>query len=690
MKFFWALPGEKEQPRDFSKCSDDELLNQFRTENWEKMPRSKDRVALLQEMENRFAARQGRTPAKVEELKTGSYYGAYNDMSGRLQVNVQDFSSYEVLDTYIHEANHAYQHHCVETGSGMREDVRLMMQAELARDDRGRLYNYASTSPEYDMQCDELDSNNRAGAFVLSQAQRYGDDPAFEAYVKERANHFREVNHDLTHRDGLRQAMQERQTDVAYIRGDLSEEQYQTLRENLADENRVDPTAETSKELGAAFAQAEAYYAAQAERDQAMQAPQAASSAQDAPAPDGEMKAAARMSGMDSAGETVHARVLTLGGRDVIHVNYQDRMDRLQGDYEQWAQSERAYAAELHSRSAAVLNDSSLSPNEQKTALLQIKREALIHAQEAREDYESFRSEYQNLAEKLGYDTQQADPETRRGEEAMAELENRRQVEQQTVQEAETEKAEAETEEAEAEAEEAEAETEEAEAEAEEAEAETEEEAEAEAEEAEAEAEEAEAEADQDQKNNTETYRDDDLEAETESETERDQTDDVETRRDDDLETETESERGQDQTSDAEDYSETDAGEDAQSKRSEDQTSDAEAYSETDAGEDAQSETEQDQTSDAETYSETDAGEDAQSEGEQDQTSDAETYSDVGEDASDASQSSSSEASSGSEVSSGSEASSSSGMSSGGDSGGGSSSGGSSGGQSSSGQSSGM
>ena len=393
MKFFWALPGEKEQPRDFSKCSDDELLNQFRTENWEKMPSAKDRVALLQEMENRFAARQGRTPAKVEELKTGSYYGAYNDMSGRLQVNVQDFSSYEVLDTYIHEANHAYQHHCVETGSGMREDVRLMMQAELARDDRGRLYNYASTSPEYDMQCDELDSNNRAGAFVLSQAQRYGDDPAFEAYVKERANHFREVNHDLTHRDGLRQAMQERQTDVAYIRGDLSEEQYQTLRENLADENRVDPTAETSKELGAAFAQAEAYYAAQAERDQAMQAPQAASSAQDAPAPDGEMKAAARMSGMDSAGETVHARVLTLGGRDVIHVNYQDRMDRLQGDYEQWAQSERAYAAELHSRSAAVLNDSSLSPNEQKTALLQIKREALIHAQEAREDYESFRSE---------------------------------------------------------------------------------------------------------------------------------------------------------------------------------------------------------------------------------------------------------------------------------------------------------
>ena len=647
MKFFWALPGEKEQPRDFSKCSDDELLNQFRTENWEKMPSSKDRVALLQEMENRFAARQGRTPAKVEELKTGSYYGAYNDMSGRLQVNVQDFSSYEVLDTYIHEANHAYQHHCVETGSGMREDVRLMMQAELARDDRGRLYNYASTSPEYDMQCDELDSNNRAGAFVLSQAQRYGDDPAFEAYVKERANHFREVNHDLTHRDGLRQAMQERQTDVAYIRGDLSEEQYQTLRENLADENRVDPTAETSKELGAAFAQAEAYYAAQAERDQAMQAPQAASSAQDAPAPDGEMKAAARMSGMDSAGETVHARVLTLGGRDVIHVNYQDRMDRLQGDYEQWAQSERAYAAELHSRSAAVLNDSSLSPNEQKTALLQIKREALIHAQEAREDYESFRSEYQNLAEKLGYDTQQADPETRRGEEAMAELENRRQVEQQTVQEAETEKAEAETEEAEAEA-------------------------------------------DQDQKNNTETYRDDDLEAETESETERDQTDDVETRRDDDLETETESERGQDQTSDAEDYSETDAGEDAQSETERDQTSDAEAYSETDAGEDAQSKRSEDQTSDAEAYSETDAGEDAQSETEQDQSSDAETYSDVGEDASDASQSSSSEASSGSEVSSGSEASSSSGMSSGGDSGGGSSGGGSSGGQSSSGQSSGM
>ena len=48
MKFFWDLPWKKEAARDWSKCSFDELLSQFRLENWEQISRSEDRIALLQ------------------------------------------------------------------------------------------------------------------------------------------------------------------------------------------------------------------------------------------------------------------------------------------------------------------------------------------------------------------------------------------------------------------------------------------------------------------------------------------------------------------------------------------------------------------------------------------------------------------------------------------------------------------
>ena len=191
MKFFWSQSSENsvqsEQGKvDYSTYSKDELLDTFKTENWEKLD-DENRIAIVQEMENRTAVEQGRPPAEIVSSYDVGTYGGYTSTNNQISINVSDFSSYETLDTYVHESTHAYQSHCIQTGEGYDDHTLSMMEAEMARDEQGNLYNYARSSPEYDMQCDELDSNNKAATFMLEQRARYEHDPEYRTYIEERA-----------------------------------------------------------------------------------------------------------------------------------------------------------------------------------------------------------------------------------------------------------------------------------------------------------------------------------------------------------------------------------------------------------------------------------------------------------------------------------------------------------------------
>lgn len=252
MKFFWHnTETENTKKLNYSNLLEKELLDSFKSENWAEL-NEEQRIAIVQELENRNADTQGREPAAVISMDDGYCYGQYDDSSGQISIDVMNFSSYETLDTYVHESNHAYQTYCIQTGHEYDEQTLSMMQAEMARDERGFLYNYATGSPEYDMQCDELDSNNKAAVFLVSQKERYQNDPEYCAYIKERAEHFEYVNNSLHQDREQRIAMQNRQAHLAYARGDVSEEQYHILSQNINNEQYTDAVVTESYSVGEA------------------------------------------------------------------------------------------------------------------------------------------------------------------------------------------------------------------------------------------------------------------------------------------------------------------------------------------------------------------------------------------------------------------------------------------------------
>jgi hypothetical protein len=252
MIFTWAHSqnsSEKKEQIDYSSFSDDQLLDQFKIENWSKLEES-DRIDVIQEMENRNAAQQGREPAEVVSSSRVTSYGSYNSMNNQMNVNVNNFSSYETMDTFVHESNHAYQAHCVENGVGYDEYTRNMIEVESMRDENGALYNYARTSPQYDMQCNELDSNNRAAEFLISESDRYKTDQEYKDYIAERDGHFKVVNYALDNYQGIRTSMQNDQAYASYVRGDISQEQYDNLSAGINNSNYVDSTVTESHSLG--------------------------------------------------------------------------------------------------------------------------------------------------------------------------------------------------------------------------------------------------------------------------------------------------------------------------------------------------------------------------------------------------------------------------------------------------------
>ncbi len=225
----------------YTSYSTDMLLNQFQSDTWNQLSED-NRIALIQEMEDRSAKNEGREPAKIVSLHDEHSYGAYDELTNKIQIDVSNCSSYESLDTYIHESNHAYQSHCVDNNLRDTYDERTfgMFQAELARDSQGNLYNYEGSAPLYDLQCSEMDSNNAAVSFLISEKERYQEDLQYAAYMKERADYYHFVNDALEKNREDRMALQDKQIRNAYQEGVYSEEQYRELEQIINDKNSMD------------------------------------------------------------------------------------------------------------------------------------------------------------------------------------------------------------------------------------------------------------------------------------------------------------------------------------------------------------------------------------------------------------------------------------------------------------------
>ncbi len=243
----WSRIQAQHRAKQFSGYSQDQLLDQFRSENWKNYS-DKEKQGILQEFENRNAAAQGREPSEVYILGENGPLGSYNAEKNRIGIAL-DASSYEALDSIVHEGNHAYQEHCIKNGLYDNDPTGKMIEVESARDDKGNMYNYRDSFPEYNMQVNELDSNNKAAEFMLSQADRYGDDPEYEKYLADRQYHFSRVNEDLDQKKELRDDMQSDQIDAALEHGDISQAEHDQLSERINNDNYMDREEIRSHEL---------------------------------------------------------------------------------------------------------------------------------------------------------------------------------------------------------------------------------------------------------------------------------------------------------------------------------------------------------------------------------------------------------------------------------------------------------
>lgn len=248
MIFSWLYLNERK--RDYEARSESQLLDCFKTKNWERFS-SDERLKILRALESEYAVRDGRTmPARIVSTGRKDQIGYYNSMSNCMGINVNDYSSYEVLDTYIHEKTHAHQANCMRNGLGYNSELMGMMKVENARDELGNLYNYKTSTPLYDLQYSELDSNYEAAKFMLGHRNRFEKDKAYKDYISERTNHFQTVNTHLTEDYEQRKIMQNMQVETSLSRGDISRDTYFTLMDKINNKMTGDLMAIRTYDIG--------------------------------------------------------------------------------------------------------------------------------------------------------------------------------------------------------------------------------------------------------------------------------------------------------------------------------------------------------------------------------------------------------------------------------------------------------
>ena len=244
--------------KQLSQQSNEELLSNFRSENWSKLDENQ-RIAIAQEVENRNALSQNREPCKVQAMNNTSCYGSYSSQSNTIKVDVNDYvenqhgqkissnSSYQVLDTIYHEGEHAHQDNCVknsiEPPQGLPKETRDMCELENyrvtkeninsgnvrnANGDRlnaGEFYNYDKTVKYENCTC-EVDSNTAATKKVLENKELYRGDPEYDKYLADRQDAMEKYS--ATNMDEVR-AEQSAAVNESFDRGDISQSKYEEI-----------------------------------------------------------------------------------------------------------------------------------------------------------------------------------------------------------------------------------------------------------------------------------------------------------------------------------------------------------------------------------------------------------------------------------------------------------------------------
>lgn len=183
---------------DYTKMTNDQLYDQFKTENWNSIPSNNDKLNLLQELENRHALAMQREPALVKwETENSTDLGSFCADTNTITIKNCE-NQYEILDSIVHEQEHAVQFFSPDSLSKITLKDRSLINLEnyLSEDGRTSHYCYYGILL-YDLMTSELASNSKALTFMASQQERYKNDPFYLAYLKERQDYFKEVSEKI-------------------------------------------------------------------------------------------------------------------------------------------------------------------------------------------------------------------------------------------------------------------------------------------------------------------------------------------------------------------------------------------------------------------------------------------------------------------------------------------------------------
>ena len=238
---------------DYSKYSEQQLFDQLKSENWN-IKNDKDKIAVLQEIENREAAAHNRPAATVVQAH-GSNYGSYNYGAHSIEIRLTD-NQFEDLDTLFHESEHASQRIAPISDVSFSENDKKLMRIEdmTSSDGMNSHYNKYGSSL-YKVMTSELDANNAAIEKVSSFKKEFMDEEKFQEYLVGRQEYYDGLADAIDMKSSEKKAALLNTVECAYVRNELNDSEYNELRELITNTENYDLCENRTAEINETLSQ---------------------------------------------------------------------------------------------------------------------------------------------------------------------------------------------------------------------------------------------------------------------------------------------------------------------------------------------------------------------------------------------------------------------------------------------------
>lgn len=223
---------------DYSQYSDQHLFEQFRSENWN-LKTDEDKIAVLQELENREATLHSRPASEVVQAY-GSNYGGYSSSACRINIRLTD-NQFEDIDTLFHESEHANQSRSPNSSVSFSENDKKLMEIEDMISFDGGSSHYNKYKPLlYEVMTSELDANNVAIEKVSALKNEYKDEEKYIEYLASKQDYYNVLADAINTKSSEKKSALINTVECAYNRNELSENECNELKELITNEENYD------------------------------------------------------------------------------------------------------------------------------------------------------------------------------------------------------------------------------------------------------------------------------------------------------------------------------------------------------------------------------------------------------------------------------------------------------------------